>query len=85
MNPFTVDWTAQAINELAAIWLQAADQNAVSAAEAQIDHQLRQNPLGKGRHLGEGLYLITVSPLHVFYTIDVARRFVEVTDVGYVP
>jgi hypothetical protein len=85
MNSFTVDWTPAAEDELADIWLQATDRNAVTAAQAALEKRLEQDPTGYGQHHSEGLYSITVPPLHAFYSIDFARQFVQVTDVREVP
>ncbi len=79
MNGYTVEWLAVALNELATLWLQAADRRAVTAAQNEADRLLAQDPHGNGRYLSEGLYHIAVRPLVVSYTIDPARRVVQVT------
>jgi plasmid stabilization system protein ParE len=79
MNPYTVEWLPQAEDELADIWLRAADRAAVTTAQAQVDRLLARDPQGNGRYLSEGLYQIDYSPLVVSYTIDDSGRRVEVT------
>lgn len=44
MNPFQVEWEEIAENELARIWLNASDPQAVTAAQAQADQYLSRDP-----------------------------------------
>jgi hypothetical protein len=76
---WTVQWDPAAEDELARIWLRAADRGAVSAAQARADQLLSRDPLTNGRHLSEGLYQIDVPPLAISYTVDQARQLVVVT------
>jgi plasmid stabilization system protein ParE len=46
---FTVNWTEAALQQLAAIWLAAADRNAVTVASEEIDRELRVDPDTLGR------------------------------------
>lgn len=85
MNPFSVEWLPAAEDELARIWVQAVDRRAVTAAQAEIDRRLSRDPLGNGYHLAEGLYRITVLPLNCTYTVNAARRHVQVTWVWHTP
>lgn len=79
MNGYRVEWLPVALRELALLWLQTADPNAVAAAQNEADRLLEQNPQGNGRYLSEGLYHIVVRPLVVSYIIDHNRRLVQVT------
>lgn len=79
MNPFRVDWEPAAEDELARLWLQASDPQAITIAQAQADRLLALDPLKYGRHLAEGLYSIDVPPLVLTYTIDTVNHLVEVT------
>ena len=79
MTPFTVDWDEEAEDELARNWMEADEPNEVVAAQNLADQLLSHDPVGAGRPLSEGLYLLLVPPLVVFYTIDTARRHVQVT------
>jgi hypothetical protein len=85
MNPWTVDWDLSAEQELARIWMQVADPQAVTVAQARIDRLLARDPFGNGRHLAEGLYKLSEPPLTVFYRIDEDQRLVYVDEVGYIP
>ena len=46
---FMVDWRPDALQDLAAIWVAAADQNAVAAATHAIDQTLSVDPDTVGR------------------------------------
>jgi hypothetical protein len=49
VNGFTVEWLPDALRELASLWLQAVDRNAVTAAQEEADRLLAQDPEGNGR------------------------------------
>ncbi len=85
MNPWLVEWTLSAEDETAEIWIQAPDPKAVTKALALIEKRLAQNPEGAGEYKSEGLYVLLVPPIRIYYTIEVVRRRVEVTDVRYAP
>lgn len=85
MTPFLVDWTDAALDMLAEIWMQTMNRAAVNAAQNQIDALLASNPIGHGKHLGEGLYKLIVPPLTVFFSVDQAKKTVEVSAVWYTP
>ncbi len=85
MNVFGVTWVPHAEGSLARIWLGSSDPLAVTRAQAQIDALLARDPIGHGQHVQEGLYRIVVPPLTAFYSVDTARRIVEVSEVWYTP
>src|SRR5436305_7021778 len=60
MNGYSVEWTPAAENELADIWMNAADRQAVTRAEAEIQAQLRADPLNSGTDVSEGLRRLIV-------------------------
>lgn len=45
---YIVHWTDAALDELAVVWLAAADQNAVTAASHQLELEIVANPTGRG-------------------------------------
>jgi hypothetical protein len=51
----------------------------VAAAANRIDKLLAQDPFGSGRSLSEGLYLIRIQPVTMWYTINAVARHVEIT------
>jgi hypothetical protein len=76
---YTVEWAYNAEMELAAIWLRAANRQAVTPAQAAIDRLLRVDPVANGTALSEGLWRLAVPPLVVFYSIDETQRHVTVS------
>lgn len=84
MTSYTVDWTPDAEDGLALIWVQTHDP-AVTAASNQIDRLLTRDPFGYGQPAHEGLYKITVPPLTAYYSIDRAHNTVEVSAVRHTP
>jgi hypothetical protein len=85
MNVFAVTWISDAEDSLTLIWLQTNDPLAVTRAQAQADALLARDPIGHGEHLSEGLYRLAVPPLTLYYTVDVAQRSVEVSEVRHTP
>lgn len=81
MLPWTVDWTPDAKEQLAAHWLIAADRKAVTVAADHIDQTLTHDPQESGVALPEDLWKLVVPPLIAYYEIDHAKRTVEVTGV----
>jgi plasmid stabilization system protein ParE len=82
MSRYTVEWTQDAEDALADIWMQAADRAAVTAAEAAIHRLLEKDPVANGAEVSEGLRRIIIEPLVALYTVDASRRVVEVEQVG---
>jgi hypothetical protein len=81
MNLYTVNWTDDALNELASLWLQASDPDEMTRAQATIDTLLARAPLHHGEAVREGLRRLIVPPLRVLYTVDTSARHVEVASV----
>ncbi|MCI0705324.1 MAG: hypothetical protein L0241_30055 [Planctomycetia bacterium] len=79
---FTVDWQPEADDSLIDIWTSASDQLAVTTAANAIERILAVDPFGYGQYLSEGLWRIRVPPLVAHYTIDPARRLVQITDIS---
>jgi hypothetical protein len=79
---FTVTATTSATNELAEIWLRAADCNAVQEASDNIDDLLRSDPLGVGIP-SEPDRIFFVPPLGVVYDVKVADRMVTIKKYYY--
>lgn len=57
----------------------------VTNAERIVMAMLADDPIGNGRHLSEGTYQLTVSPLRISYEIDDEARTVTVAAVRYFP
>ncbi len=78
---YTVLWSPEAEDQLAEIWLEAADRNAVTAVQATIDEELATDPESKGKEASEGLRRFKVEPLIVLFEIQLGDRSVKVTAV----
>jgi hypothetical protein len=85
MSRFTLVWLKAAEDELAELWLDPRQRNAVTSAAAVIESQLRDAPQRHAVHLSEGLWKIYRDPLKVYFSINEADRFVEVSQVRLIP
>ena len=81
MTQYTVVWLNDALNELAQIWLDAIDREAISSAAHLIDQQLSEEPKAKGAYLSESLWRFEALPLSVYFTVRDADRQVEISNV----
>jgi hypothetical protein len=79
--PFQVIWSNDALTQLVAFWVPAANRLDITNAQHRIDQALAQDPKSAGRFLSEGLWKIHDPPLHVFYEINDVHNLVRVTDV----
>ena len=67
-------------DQLAQVWLEASDRDAVSAASHRIDIALAEDAEAKGTALREGLRSLNDPPLALFWVSEAERR-VEVVSV----
>ena len=81
MTRYTVVWLESAQDELAEIWMDAQNRNAVTAAAHVIDIQLSQDAAGKGVEVSEGLRAFFAPPLRILFSVDEGNRVVEVARV----
>ncbi len=79
---FTVAWMPLALDELAAIWTAAADQNAVTGASHRIDQRLAIDPLNEGESRDGTERIAFEPPLRILIRVYAAERTVEVFSVG---
>jgi plasmid stabilization system protein ParE len=79
---FSVVWTADAENDLAAVWLAAADRAAVTAAAHAIERDLRLDPLAVGESRESSVKrVVFAEPLGIAFSVIVDDRTVYVTAV----
>ncbi|HJT31645.1 MAG TPA: type II toxin-antitoxin system RelE/ParE family toxin [Pirellulales bacterium] len=78
MIRFHVDWLPDAIDDLAEIWMRAANRASVNFASAMIDQRLAESPSEWGKEVREELYEFNAPPLRVLFTIDDANHVVEI-------
>jgi hypothetical protein len=86
VNAYEIEPEPEAEIQLAAIWASAGSRRpAVTRAQDSAERKLTNDPVGFGRHLGEGLYRLDAPPLVIYYTIHPAERIVKITDIHFPP
>ncbi len=78
---YTVEWTDDAEQDLADIWINAPDQKAISSAADELDRQLARDPLSDSESREGAERIAFVIPLAIRFTVDSGRRRVVVTAV----
>jgi plasmid stabilization system protein ParE len=78
---YKVDWLPAAEQELADVWLQAADRDAVSQAAHAIDQVLELDPHHAGESRPEGRRILFAPPLGVIFRIIEDDKLVQVSQV----
>ncbi len=66
---YTVSWLPQAQDELADLWVQATDRQAVTGAADRIDRALARDADTKGQPF-DGARIIVQAPLAVSFTVS---------------
>jgi hypothetical protein len=66
---YQVVWTRRADSELADVWTDSADRNAVSYAARQIDSALARDPLACGESRTAGRRIFFGQPLVVIFVL----------------
>ena len=80
---FTVVWLPLATQQLAALWLGAADRNAVTVASEQLDQRLALDPMGEGESRSEDHIRISFEhPLRILFRVFPDRNEVHVYSIG---
>jgi len=82
---FTVDWTEEALEAVADIWMRSPTRAAVTAAQAAIDRRLAADPVGHAIPVSEGLYAFEVHPLRVQFEINTHEHVVTIVSVRELP
>jgi hypothetical protein len=77
---YTVVWWPVAEAQLARLWVQATDRQAVTDASNRIDRVLRDDPDKKGTPQGR-FRVLTVHPLMVLFHVDPGDCMVRVISV----
>jgi hypothetical protein len=63
---YIVYWTVVALDELADVWMTAADRNAVTAASDQLEREVAADPTGRGLpRAGDSGYVAVEPPLSI--------------------
>lgn len=75
---WTVTYRPSARDELATIWIDALDRNAVTAAAKALEAQLQADPLNAGESRGGKRRLVIELPLAIDYQTDADDMLVTV-------
>jgi hypothetical protein len=81
---YTVTWLPSAQSELARLWMQGADRQAISDASNRIDQVLAVAPLSVGIAQGDDRGLV-LGPLEIIYSVSPPDCLVEVSSVALAP
>ena len=84
MTRYTVTTTRKAENDLAELWLRAANRSAVAAAANRIDRILREDASLKGSSATHGLRQIIVAPLIAEFTVEERDRRVTIWTIRHI-
>lgn len=69
MNRYTVVQPPEVDDELATLWLDAANRAAVTAAMDAIERDLSVRAEDLGEAVGEGVRVVVAGPLWVYFTV----------------
>ena len=78
---FQVQWSETALDEIAEIWMRAADRPAITAAVERIDQRLAKDPADQGESRERGRRLILEPPLGLTFRVRPHDRTVIVLHV----
>ena len=78
---YKIGWRTTALEKLAAIWSGAPDRQRITDAANEIDELLRRSPLDVGESREEGVRILTVPPLSIYYTVSETNNRVVVLSV----
>jgi mRNA-degrading endonuclease RelE of RelBE toxin-antitoxin system len=78
---YTVVWKSRAEQELAEIWLQAADRDLIGHAVHKAEHALARDPFDVGESRETDYRLLCILPLVIGYRVSEDDRLVTVVRV----
>jgi len=78
---YVVTWLPDAEQELARIWLTAADRAHVTEAADWIDQQLKSDPVDAGESRPNGRRILVAAPLGIIFRVDELDRRVVISHV----
>ncbi len=78
MTRYTVVWVKSAQDELADLWLNSSERNAVTTAVDAIDRELGEDAPSKGSEVCEGLRSFFAPPLKAIFSVYEDDRIAEV-------
>ena len=78
MTRYTVIWQADALDDLADIWLESSNRDRIVSVAESIDLELAVDPFWKSREMSEGLMELVLPPLRILFVINEEDRQVKV-------
>jgi mRNA-degrading endonuclease RelE of RelBE toxin-antitoxin system len=81
MTRYTVVWSQEAQDQLADLWLDSPNRQAVTRASDAVDRMLAGDPVAQSFDVREGLRGLRVPPLRVIFLVREADRIVDVVRV----
>ena len=78
---YTVLWTPEAEEQLAAIWIESSNRQAIREASQRIDESLRRDPASQGESRVGNERVVHDAPLGVTFEVIEADRTVFVIEV----
>lgn len=81
---FAVRWSAEALDQLAEVWLAARDRERINRAVRALDLILASDPQSKGFAVAEDLHRLQVDHLRAYFQVDLRVRTVEILGVRMV-
>jgi hypothetical protein len=75
---YTVVWAPDAERELATVWVNSTDRNALTGAANFLDRELARDPSSLGESRPSGLRIAHCLPLGIRYQIQEEDRLVRV-------
>lgn len=82
---YRVRWKRTAKDQLASIWISAADRASVTAAAQHIDALLQTNPATRGESRSGFRRILIMLPLAVVFKVHEPEQKVTVLSVRYMP
>lgn len=79
---FTVEWTAEALAQLAATWNTSDDRDGVTAASYRIEAAIQADPMGAGESRSGNRRYVFDEPLAVIYQVYPDQRLALVITAG---
>ena len=82
MIRYTVVWHDEAQNQLAEIWINASDREAVRLSVNAIDRHLANDAESKGTKIEGDLRQLVVPPLRLLFSVSEPDRLARILDVA---
>lgn len=77
-----VNWTTEAEDSLAEIWLTSLDRNRITESADEINRLLKRSPEKHLESLSEGLLFLDIPPLRAYLEIDLTQQIISVVGLG---